>query len=227
MITTAQEYFANLDILKNINPPAYAILPSAENTYSIDIDSRTINAPEFLSIETDHKSETIYFEVDRFVDYMDLSHTTCVIQYINAKNKSKIYPVPFYDIYTKAGKGKMLFPWCLDAQVAEAAGEVQFSIRFFKIGNILNPNTNKEETVLVYNLNTLAAKSKVLKGIGDYKPEQDVEYLLKAGEFEILQNQITQLGQYNKLYWTILEEEVVEEEVAENEDIEEVINSMN
>ena len=226
MITTAQEYFANLDILKNVNPPAYAILPNAENTYTIDINSRIINAPEFLSIEKDHKSEVIYFEVDRFIDYMDLSHTTCVIQYINANKKSKIYPVPFYDIYTKSGSGKMLFPWCLDAQVAETAGEVQFSVRFYKIENVLNPDTNKEEPIFVYNLNTLTAKSKVLKGMSEYKPEQDSEYLLKAGEFEILQNQITQLGQYNKLYWTILEDEVVSDSVA-NEDIEEVIDSMN
>jgi hypothetical protein len=42
MITTAEEYFANLNLIYNINPPAYALLPSAENIYDIDINTRTI-----------------------------------------------------------------------------------------------------------------------------------------------------------------------------------------
>ena len=36
MITTAQEYFANLAVIQSANPPAFALLPTAENIYHID-----------------------------------------------------------------------------------------------------------------------------------------------------------------------------------------------
>lgn len=45
MVTTAQEYFANLDLLQNVNQPAYALLPTDENIYEIDVNTRTIAAP--------------------------------------------------------------------------------------------------------------------------------------------------------------------------------------
>lgn len=205
MITTAQEYFANLDLIQNVNQPAYAILPSAENIYNIDINTRTIQAPKFLSLEKDHKSETIYFQIDRFVDYMDLSQTCCIIQYNNAKHKSLFYPVPFYDIYTKADKNKMLFPWCLDASVAEVAGLVQFSIRFFKIGERLN-NRNEMEKILVYNMNTLPAESQVLKGITEYKPDMNSDYLLTPTQFDQLNDRIDNLAKFNTIFWTMLDD---------------------
>jgi hypothetical protein len=104
MVTTAQEYFANLDLLQNVNQPAYALLPSAENIYHIDVNSRIIDTPKFLSVERDYKSETIYFAIDRFVDYMDLAQTCCIIQFNNANKDqgTRFYRVPFYDIYKLA-----------------------------------------------------------------------------------------------------------------------------
>ena len=69
---------------------------------------------------------------------MDLIDTSCVITYLNANGECKIYIVPFYDIYTFAKEGKMLIPWCLDANVASTAGPVTFAIQFYKIGTIIN-----------------------------------------------------------------------------------------
>jgi hypothetical protein len=81
MVSTAEEYFANLfKINGSFNPPSLAvILPRSENIYKIDLDSRTVEAPEYLSVLDDHNSETIYFIMDRFFDNMDMSTTTCVI----------------------------------------------------------------------------------------------------------------------------------------------------
>jgi hypothetical protein len=74
-------------------------LPAGEIVYDIDLNSREINSPKFLSVKKDHKSETVYFRVDRFFDYVDLSTTVCLVQYITPKTKkSRIYVVPFYDI---------------------------------------------------------------------------------------------------------------------------------
>ena len=101
MITTYEEYNSSLHLVNNANPPIYAMLPSAENIYNIDASTREVDAPKFLSVEKDHKSETVYFIVDRFVDYMDLATTCCAITYTNVNaGISRINHVPFYDIYT-------------------------------------------------------------------------------------------------------------------------------
>lgn len=80
MITTAAEYEQYLARIQDENAPSIAILlPSDERIYNVDLNSRKIEAPEFLSVEKDHHAECIYFMVDRFFDNMDLSNTVCVI----------------------------------------------------------------------------------------------------------------------------------------------------
>ena len=101
MITTAEEYQKYLWQLQDQNRPISAILlPSDENVYEIDLNKRTISAPDFLSIKEDHAAETIYFLVDRFYDNMDLSTAACIVQYKNANGEERFFPVPFYDVTT-------------------------------------------------------------------------------------------------------------------------------
>ena len=207
MITTAQEYFANLDILQNVNQPAYALLPSNGNIYNIDITTRTVQAPKFLTVEKDFKAKTVYFSIDRFIDYMDLAQTCCIVQYNNKNSKmgTRFYSVPFYDIYQLADKNKMVFPWCLDAHVAAAAGPVEFSIRFFKVGEKLN-SQHEAEKILTYSLNTLPAQSQVLHGFNEQQLNENDEYYLKSTQFEQLSNAIFTLGNNQKTRWTILDD---------------------
>jgi len=159
MITSADEYLSALfKIYENGNIPSLAtLLPDTERIYNIDLNSRTVEAPEFLSVTDDHVSETVYFLVDRFFDNIDMSTTGCVIQYINANNEGRIYSVPFYDIETYHAYDKMLIPWCIEGEATKAAGEVTYSIRFFKI----DP-TGKYITFV---LNTIPQKSKILQGM--------------------------------------------------------------
>lgn len=203
MITTAQEYFANLAVIQSANPPAFALLPTAENIYHIDINTREVEPPAFISLEKDHKSETIYFEIDRFVNYMDLATTCCVIQYNNTKGRSRYYAVPFYDIYTKAAEKKILFPWCIDSWATQTNGTIEFSIQFFKIGTKFNSDTNTMDNIISYSLNTLPAKTKILKGISLKQVESD-DYYLTPTQAQELQSRIDDLAAYNKLYWTVL-----------------------
>jgi hypothetical protein len=165
MITTAEKYNASLHLIHNNNKPVFATLPHADNIYNIDINTRVVDAPKFLAVENDHASETIYFIIDRYVDYMDLSTTSCIITYNNAKNVSRYYIVPFYDVYTYAHADKMIIPWVLDSILTEAPGTVEFSIRFFKTGEILDKNSNTPKTVVTYNLNTIPVKSTILSGL--------------------------------------------------------------
>ena len=207
MITTAEQYNANLHLIHNINPPTYATLPTADNIYNIDVNTREIDAPQFLAVEKDNISETIYFIVDRYADYMDLATTSCIITYTNAAGKSRIYAVPFYDIYSYASEKKIILPWCLDIGVAEAPGEVEFAIHFFKVGEILNPETNGMEKVVQYSLNTLPTKSKVLVGITVKEFEES--YKLAPDQFNQLLDRINIIERYQQdkygTYWTILD----------------------
>ena len=62
--------------------------------------------------------------------------------------------IPYYDIYSI--DGKIIFPWVIQAPAALYGGVLSFSVKFFKI----DPTSRK----LVYELNTLVAKTKVLVG---------------------------------------------------------------
>jgi hypothetical protein len=54
-------------------------LPFADTIYNVDMKTRVIDSPTFLSVLKDHKAESIYFSVPRYLDYMDLSETACII----------------------------------------------------------------------------------------------------------------------------------------------------
>lgn len=101
MIATAEEYLQKLWLLYSENTPNKAILlPNDEIIYEIDLDSRVIKTPSFLSVKKDQAAETIYFLIDRFAGEIDLATTACVIQYKNESGQESFYPVPFYDIFT-------------------------------------------------------------------------------------------------------------------------------
>lgn len=201
MITTPLEYNQSLHIINNDNKPTLARLPQAEKVYIVNVNTREVEAPKFLGVETDNGAETIYFEVDRFVDYMDLIDTSCVITYLNANGECKIYIVPFYDIYTKRKENKILFPWCIGSDVVKYQGEVEFAIRFFKIGT-----TAQGEKYLAYNLNLTPAKSKVLKGLKLPKYTEDTEedQTISSIWYENLQSEIKELKDQKALTWTFV-----------------------
>lgn len=199
MITTAEQYNANLHLIHNTNPPTYAALPTPDLIYNVDVSTREIDAPKFVGVEKDHVAETLYFIVDRFVDYMDLATTSCIITYVNALGKTRMYTVPFYDIYSYAHANKIIIPWCLDANVTEAPGEITFAIQFFKT------EVSQEDGKLIqYRLNTLPAKSKVLNGIN--VTTLDNGYKLNAEQYEDLVDKINIVAGFvqQPTLWTIL-----------------------
>ena len=60
MITSLQEYYNLLYLIQDENPPELAVLlPGDEPLLRIDLDTRKIDAPEYLSVATDHRAETV------------------------------------------------------------------------------------------------------------------------------------------------------------------------
>jgi hypothetical protein len=200
MITEKQEYLDLLYKIQDENKPSLAILlPGDERIYNVDLATRTIEAPEYLSVETDHRSEVVYFKCPRYYDAVDLSNTVCVVQYINANKEGRVYAVPYYDIDTFSDTNEMLIPWEVDGEATVAAGNVQYALRFYMLDSRI---TDKR---LVYNLNTLTASSKVLHGI-DIDPEElqssnDKEYIVTyLDEILAISREIA-----NKdVYWVVL-----------------------
>ena len=223
MITTTQEYFANLDVLQNVNAPAYALLSYANQPYEIDLKTREIKAPKFLSVSKDARSETIYFIVDRFIDYVDLAKTCCIIYYNNANvdRGTRIYPVPYYDVFQE--KDKIIFPWMLDATVAEKAGSVEFAIQFFRIEDyIADGNVAKKR--YSYVLNTIPAKSQILHGFEHREGKFDSDYELDINQFDTLVQKIDEIKEKQKLHWTILDDSFDDSHMDDSEVQQELMN---
>lgn len=191
MIIAAENYYEYLTHIQLNNQPTIAVLPSSDKIYDIDLKTRQIETPKYLSVEHDHKSETIYFKVDRFFDYMDLSQTVCIVQYITADNKARIYAVPFYDITTFAHEDKMIIPWCIDGGATAVAGTVKYSLRFYKV--------NEAEQQFVYNLNTQPTSSKVLYGMEVQEMNED--YDLSPSVYDEVIAQLTQFRKELGSFW--------------------------
>ena len=213
MITAENKYFANLDILQNVNFPSYALLPTADKIYHINVNTRKIDNPNITLVEKDHKSATIYFSIDRYVDYMDLAHTKCLIQY-NIGNNTYYYPVPFYDIYSLVAEKKIVIPWNLDYSVTATSGAVPFTIRFFKTGTVIGAE-NKTEAILTYSLNILPSSIQIEKSLNEKQITNADEKYLKPGEVEKLMAYIDTKMQTlsRKVYWSILSDDFTDDTI--------------
>ena len=180
------------------NAPSNVFLPYAHNIYDVDLKTRTINGPEVISVQRDHRAEVIYFKVDRYIDYMDLANTICVISYIIPKEGTKVpylYAVPFYDTIKFQEENKMIFPWQVGGPATVNEGKIEYAIRFFKVDD---SGTDKK---LVYSLSTLPATSRILPSLEGDTEVMKVEYDVPiANGYENLVSQIIE----NKTYWTIL-----------------------
>lgn len=205
MIAQTLENDLLLNIQKQHPKDAYPLLGYEGSGYYIDLATRKIEAPEFLSIEKDHASEVKYFVVDRYLDYKDLSTIPCVVQYENALGEHFIHPICNVDTYTLRDSFKMILPWNISGSVAKAPGNITYSFRFFEFEQTEDENGNIDyKDKLIYNLNTLPATSKILHGLDislDQPNDQVITY--KSDAYNILFNAI--YNQERAIYWKIVE----------------------
>ena len=184
-------------------------VPSNKQLYEVDLNTREIHGPEFLSVQTEHYAETVYFLVDRYYDHMDLARTNCVIQYI-ADNKSFVYAVPFCDTTTFYGgtidtTPKIIIPWCISSSATQTAGTVKYFIRFYLIdeNSITHTNNGSDDSnaVFSYSLSTLPASAKVLKNL----PQDD--FIIEDQVLELPERYIeivdtfSQMVDNSTIYW--------------------------
>ena len=149
--------------LNDETPLVVDLFPDKSQIFEVDLNKRTINVPQFLSVQFDHNADVVYFKMPRWFEGIDLSKTTCVVQYINADGDAGIYCIPFYDL-THFDEDKtgiltpvMLAPWSLGGLVTASAGVVKFNLRFYLI--------NSETKKFSFNLSTQTATGTILHGM--------------------------------------------------------------
>lgn len=159
MITINREFMERLAAIQN-GESVFTTLPSDEPRFIIDANERTITIPEefskFLAVKGDHRAETVYFEIDRYFDDVDLSNKTCIIQFQKpgaCGSYEGICPVTEYDI--ESVEGKIIFGWEITNDVTDSVADVLFSIRFYSI----------EDGEFSYNFNTIPARSRIVDSI--------------------------------------------------------------
>ena len=157
MITSPEEY-SQLSYAAN-DPNLESItdfrIPTDEPVYQINLNTREVTIPEFLSVEQDHNAEVIWFKVDRFYDDYDLFGAACWIQYKNALKEEHI-AIVYPKILAESDHNVLYIPWPISRSVAAAAGKVEFSFQFFR--------TSEDKQRVYYLLNTKPAVGKILHG---------------------------------------------------------------
>lgn len=142
------EYYSHMADLLAISAYRYVMLPLDEETFTINLNDRSIIVPagfsKCASVQTDQLAETIVFVVDRYFDYMDLNNTEIYVQWITPSGTHGATHVEMRDIESEPNK--IRFAWPLNKIVTEKPGNVQFSVRFVRV--------DKNEQV-IYSLNTL------------------------------------------------------------------------
>lgn len=192
------------------NPPQMAAIPFAEDYIEVDWRTRSIGERDVLSTARDHKAESIYFIMDRYWDYMDLSTATCVISYktypVDPKKQgvTGLYAVPFYDIYSHRAtpgtfeKDRMVIPWCIDGRVTQDEAEVEYAIRFYRV--------DEEGKKIIYNLNTVPNMGKVLYGLNvqpnglENADDLAGDYDISSSMYEHFTDEIRKLNQQD-IFW--------------------------
>lgn len=176
MTTSASEYAALLAEIQNSNITTYTTVPTTEPRFSINANTRAIEVPSeftFLGVRNDHKAETIYFEIDRYFDDVDLSEHTCVIQFLNknaSETKEGVYPITTMDV--DSVDGKIVFGWNICNDATQLSGDIVFSVRFYSID---------ENGLFTYNFNTLSASSIILETLNTTNSSE----IITSSELEI------------------------------------------
>lgn len=206
MKTSQKEYNELLYVLQDPNnhfntPETYYRIPADEPIYNIDLNTRSVEAPEFLSVLSDHNAEVVWFKVNRFYDDVDLFGATCWIQYKNALGEEFV-SVTLPKVIKESSHDVLYIPWPICGPATKASGNVTFSFQFFKIS---------ESKKVSFSIHTKPATSKILFGL-HITPDEFLEDKLDDSKidpqysefmemYRVLTDAYTTLTQDYNLYW--------------------------
>lgn len=160
-INNVEGFFGNIIEISALDKK-YLRLPLDEPMFEIDANTRKIEVPnEFksngLSVQGDHLAETVYFVIDRYFDYMDLSNTDVTI---NWKMGAEAGKTDKFTMSADVIPGSIVFGWPVNNVVTRKSGTLTFAVEFTRKDN---------QGKVLYDFNTLAASINIKDGlvIGD------------------------------------------------------------
>ena len=181
---------SSLTILSNSSDESLEENPMIRPIIDIDLDSRAISLPlefqDFLSVENEHYAETVFFRVDRYFDGVDLSKMMVIVEYINAEQEGRIFPVILKDIMSE--EDKMIFAWTIGAEATKKAGQLSFAIRFYAV--------DESEPIYIYNLATLPVTVNIAESIGEIDYKEAYDY-----DADTLRDIYARINQAKYFYW--------------------------
>lgn len=212
--------------LKDLQNYAYGALTTFDNNIipiKIDLNSRTIDMAGyyrelgqdekngFLSLAEDHRAEVIYFETDRYFEGVDLMRCSCIVEYINAGNEPRIYPVTLRSLRKELDETgyqtveRMLFAWNIGNEATLYDGTIQFAVTFFQIAYDIDEITHMPiNHTICYALHTKPAFGRIESGLKYKDDEQELErdeyYTIQNTHYVTLVDMINQ----KNVYWNDL-----------------------
>ena len=180
-IKTLDEYLFNLEALRQyeVEDEQYSLrfsrLPVDEPPFVIDANARQIEIPASfkkngVAVIGDHLAEILYFTIDRYYDTWDLldDDIQVIVQWTHMEagkeKESGISIIKEKDSKVFASEGKIMFGWPINNTVAEKAGSIKFSVRFFKIA----------DGHLIFNMNTIPTTVEVKNGLDFVNADGDL-----------------------------------------------------
>lgn len=156
-----------LTTLKNLQDAVTEVLniPDVDGKrhyIDVDLSKREIKLPssyyaDFLDVQNDHLAAEIWFRMDRYFDDVDLSRTTCVIEYINAAGEGRICPILSIDTVTF--NGQLCVCWQVGREATKQAGKIKFILHFYTL------DTKDDKLVYGYSLSTRPCEATILKSL--------------------------------------------------------------
>ena len=142
-------------------------LPLDEPLFEIDANSRKITVPpEFksngASVQGDHLAEVIFFRIERYFDYKDLS--TCNIEInwkMGAKEGKTTRFIKFDDVQTidEVKSNCIIFGWPINDVVTEKSGALTFAVEFNQTEG------EGDNQKIIYRFNTLPTTVNIKDGL--------------------------------------------------------------
>ena len=95
----------------------------------IDMASRKVTVRQGFGVEYDHLARKKVFELDRYVNGVDLSEKACAIHWMNG-TEGGICPVTEKDV---SKEGKLLIAWNITNEYTRHSGSIRFALHFYSI----------------------------------------------------------------------------------------------
>lgn len=138
-IKTLEDYFSIIGALGQIHP-RFERLPLTEEMFRIDANTRSIIPPsgnQVYAVKGDNVAETIYFNIDRYFDAVDLGSEDIKI-IINCTINGKSFIVNIDSIDVDSDPGNIIFGWPITKELTANSGTIQYAVRFYCSDNTNN-----------------------------------------------------------------------------------------